>query len=85
MALVILVKHAEAKDVHFGIWVEPEMVNPKSDLYQQHPDWILKLNNRPEDLSRNQLVLDLYQSQSAGFCVRCTAYPAYRKSRHWLT
>lgn len=54
-----LVKNAEAKGIHFGIWIEPEMVNPKSDLYEQHPDWILKLPNRPEDLSRNQLVLDL--------------------------
>ncbi|MEO6290825.1 MAG: alpha-galactosidase [Ginsengibacter sp.] len=54
-----LVKQAENKGVHFGIWVEPEMVNPKSDLYEKHPDWILKLPNRPEDLSRNQLVLDL--------------------------
>lgn len=54
-----LVKQAEAKDIHFGIWVEPEMVNPKSDLYEKHPDWVLKLLNRPIDLSRNQLVLDL--------------------------
>jgi len=54
-----LVKQAEKKGVHFGIWVEPEMVNPKSDLYEQHPDWVLKLPNRPIDLLRNQLVLDL--------------------------
>jgi len=54
-----LVKQAENKGVHFGIWVEPEMVNPKSELYEQHPDWILKLPNRSIDLSRNQLVLDL--------------------------
>jgi alpha-galactosidase len=39
--------------------VEPEMVNPKSELYEQHPEWVLKLPNRPIDLSRNQLVLDL--------------------------
>ena len=54
-----LVKEAEKKGIHFGIWVEPEMVNPKSELYEQHPDWVLKLPNRPIDLSRNQLVLDL--------------------------
>jgi len=35
------------------------MVNPKSSLYEQHPDWAIKLPNRPEDLQRNQLVLDL--------------------------
>lgn len=54
-----LVEQAEAKGIKFGIWIEPEMVNPKSELYEQHPDWILKLPNRPEHLSRNQLVLDL--------------------------
>ena len=54
-----LVKQAEQKGIKFGIWVEPEMVNPKSELYEQHPDWVLKLPNRPIDLSRNQLVLDL--------------------------
>ncbi|MEJ7830776.1 MAG: alpha-galactosidase, partial [Segetibacter sp.] len=54
-----LVKEAESRGVKFGIWIEPEMVNPKSVLYEKHPDWILKLPNRKEDLSRNQLVLDL--------------------------
>ncbi|NQU87038.1 MAG: alpha-galactosidase, partial [Mariniphaga sp.] len=38
---------------------EPEMVNPRSELYEQHPDWIIKLKNRDENLSRNQLVLDM--------------------------
>jgi alpha-galactosidase len=54
-----LVKEAEKKNIKFGIWLEPEMVNPKSDLYRQHPEWILKLPNREENYGRNQLVLDL--------------------------
>jgi len=54
-----LVKEADARGIKFGIWVEPEMVNPKSELYENHPDWILKLPNRPEHYFRNQLVLDL--------------------------
>jgi alpha-galactosidase len=54
-----LVKEADNKGVKFGIWIEPEMVNPKSELYEKHPDWILKLPNRPEHYYRNQLVLDL--------------------------
>ena len=54
-----LVKEADAKGVKFGIWIEPEMVNPKSELYEIHPEWILKLPNRPEHYYRNQLVLDL--------------------------
>jgi alpha-galactosidase len=54
-----LVQEAEKKGIKFGIWLEPEMVNPKSELYQKHPDWILRLPNRAENLARNQLVLDL--------------------------
>jgi alpha-galactosidase len=54
-----LVKEADSIGVKFGIWIEPEMVNPKSELYENHPDWILKLPNRPENYYRNQLVLDL--------------------------
>jgi len=54
-----LVEQAEAKGVKFGIWLEPEMVNPKSELYEKHPDWVLKLPNREEHYYRNQLVLDL--------------------------
>lgn len=54
-----LVKEAATNGVKFGIWIEPEMVNPKSELYEKHQDWILKLPNRPEHYYRTQLVLDL--------------------------
>lgn len=57
--LPFLVKEAKKHNVKFGIWVEPEMVNPKSELYEKHPDWIMKLPNRDENLRRTQLVLDL--------------------------
>ena len=43
----------------FGLWVEPEMVNPDSDLYREHPDWVLSEPNRDRTLSRVQLVLDM--------------------------
>ncbi|MHC4406242.1 MAG: alpha-galactosidase, partial [Planctomycetota bacterium] len=43
----------------FGIWVEPEMVNPNSDLYQEHPDWVLHSPNRTRHERRNQLMLNL--------------------------
>ena len=62
-----LVKEAEIKGVKFGIWIEPEMVNPKSELYEKYPDWILKLPNRPENYYRNQLVLDLSNPQVQEF------------------
>ena len=54
-----LIREAEASGVKFGIWIEPEMVNPKSELYENHPDWVIKAPNRPEYYYRNQLVLDL--------------------------
>nr|WP_255577685.1 alpha-galactosidase [Elizabethkingia sp. JS20170427COW] len=54
-----LVQEAKKNKVVFGIWVEPEMVNPKSELYEKHPNWVLKLPNREENLRRTQLVLDL--------------------------
>jgi alpha-galactosidase len=54
-----LVKEAAQNGVKFGIWVEPEMVNPKSELYEKHPDWVIKQPKREEYYYRNQLVLDL--------------------------
>ncbi|WP_084963550.1 alpha-galactosidase [Thermoactinospora rubra] len=41
-----------------GLWVEPEMVNPDSDLYREHPDWVLHYPGRRRDTARNQLVLN---------------------------
>jgi alpha-galactosidase len=54
-----LVKEAQSNGVKFGIWIEPEMVNPKSELYEKHPDWVIKQPKRDEYYFRNQLVLDL--------------------------
>jgi alpha-galactosidase len=65
--LKFLVDGAQKKGVKFGIWIEPEMVNPKSELYEKHPEWILKLPNRDEHYFRNQLVLDLPNPQVQDF------------------
>ena len=54
-----LVKAADEAGVKFGIWIEPEMVNPKSELFEKHPDWAYTLPNRETYYYRNQLVLDL--------------------------
>ncbi len=62
-----LVKEAQDNGVRFGIWVEPEMVNPKSELYEKHPDWVVKQPKRPEYYFRNQLVLDLTNPQVQDF------------------
>ncbi|MGV3589146.1 MAG: alpha-galactosidase [Adhaeribacter sp.] len=62
-----LVKEAKNNDVKFGIWVEPEMVNPKSELYEKHPEWVIRQPGREEHLYRNQLVLDLSNPQVQDF------------------
>lgn len=54
-----LAEHVVSRGMEFGIWFEPEMVNPQSDLFRAHPDWVLQVAGRPLLLSRNQLVLDL--------------------------
>ena len=50
---------AKEKGVKFGLWIEPEMVNPKSELYEKHKDWVIHLPNRDEYHYRHQMVLDL--------------------------
>ncbi len=54
-----LTREAKEQGVKFGLWIEPEMVNPKSELYENHKDWVITLPNRDEYYFRNQLVLDL--------------------------
>lgn len=60
-------KEATANGVEFGIWLEPEMVNPKSELYENHPDWIIRQPDRKEYYMRNQLVLDLTNKKVQDF------------------
>lgn len=55
--LAPLVETATSRGLRFGIWVEPEMVNPSSDLYAEHPDWVVRDAREPIE-HRNQLVLD---------------------------
>ncbi len=54
-----LIDQVLAQDLAFGIWFEPEMVNPDSDLYRAHPDWVLSTKGNKQLTYRNQLVLDL--------------------------
>lgn len=54
-----LAAHVTSLGMEFGLWVEPEMVNPDSELYRQHPDWALQVAGRPLITARNQLVLDM--------------------------
>jgi alpha-galactosidase len=57
--LGFLADEAVKRGLRFGIWLEPEMVNPKSELYEKHPDWVIMQPHREPLLSRHQLVLDL--------------------------
>lgn len=54
-----LTRAARETGVKFGIWIEPEMVNPKSELFEKHPEWVIHQPNRKPYYYRNQLVLDL--------------------------
>jgi alpha-galactosidase len=51
-----LIDKVHSLHMDFGLWVEPEMVNPDSDLYRRHPDWVLNFPGRPRSEERNQLV-----------------------------
>ncbi|MWN65530.1 alpha-galactosidase, partial [Escherichia coli] len=53
----------------FGIWVEPEMINPDSDLYRAHPDWVLALPGYAQATGRHQLVLNLNIPQAFEYLV----------------
>ncbi len=57
--LTPLIDKVRALGMAFGLWVEPEMVNPDSDLFRGHPDWVLSLPGVPQLPARNQYVLDL--------------------------
>jgi len=54
-----LIDHVKSLGMDFGLWFEPEMVNPDSDLYRAHPDWVMNFTGRPRSELRNQLVLNL--------------------------
>ncbi|MBQ7147248.1 MAG: alpha-galactosidase [Pseudobutyrivibrio sp.] len=53
-----LAKKVNDLGIDFGLWIEPEMVNPDSDLYRAHPDWVLVAPDRRRTLGRHQMVLD---------------------------
>jgi alpha-galactosidase len=55
--------------MRFGLWVEPEMVNARSDLYEQHPDWVIHEPGRDRREERNQLVLDVLRPEVQAFVV----------------
>lgn len=65
--LAPLIAHVKATGMEFGLWVEPEMVNPDSDLFRAHPDWVLAADGLDQIPSRGQYVLDLTRSEVGAY------------------
>ncbi|MEO0784249.1 MAG: alpha-galactosidase [Pseudomonadota bacterium] len=66
-----LVDHVTGLGMEFGLWFEPEMVNPDSDLYRAHPDWILHAEGVEQVPFRNQFVLDLTRPEVSDYLFEC--------------
>ena len=58
-----LSRKINALGLKFGFWIEPEMVNPNSNLFRRHPDWVLAVPGRKSSLGRHQLVLDFSREE----------------------
>jgi alpha-galactosidase len=69
--LTPLISHVKSLGMEFGIWCEPEMVNSDSDLYRQHPDWVLHNGSSFPITGRNQLVLDLSRPEVREYLFEC--------------
>ena len=61
-----LVEACDRSGLRFGIWVEPEMVNPRSELYRRHPDWVIRDRREPRE-HRQQLALDPIRDEVRDF------------------
>lgn len=57
------------KKMKFGLWIEPEMISPDSELYRNHPDWCIHIEGRDGCLSRNQKVLDLSKPEVVDYLI----------------
>ena len=68
-----LVKHVRELGMEFGIWFEPEMISPDSELYRAHPDWAIQIQGREPVQSRAQYVLDLSRTEVRDYAYECVA------------
>lgn len=64
-----LLRSAKKYNIKFGLWIEPEMANTKSELFEKHPDWIMRIKNRPLSTGRGntQVILDLTNPEVQDF------------------
>lgn len=65
-----LVSRVKRLDMQFGLWFEPEMISPESELYREHPDWCLHIEGRRRTQARQQLILDLSRADVREYIVR---------------
>lgn len=68
-----LVESVKAEGMDFGLWFEPEMISPDSDLFRAHPDWCLHQKKRPCSLGRHQLILDLTRKDVQDYVVEAVS------------
>ena len=71
--LKYLVEEVNKLGMKFGIWFEPEMISPDSDLYRSHPDWAIQIQGRTPGMSRQQLVLDITRKEVEDYAYECVA------------
>lgn len=71
--LKYLVEEVNKLGMKFGIWFEPEMISPDSELYRAHPDWAIAIPGRTASLCRNQYVLDLTRKEVRDYAYECVA------------
>ncbi len=68
-----LTDQVHAMGLKFGLWFEPEMISPMSDLYEQHPDWAIRIAGREPVQQRQQLTLDLSREDVQDYVYECVA------------
>ena len=66
-----LTERINSLGMKFGIWFEPEMISPDSELYRAHPDWALQTSNRPMSIGRHQYVLDMSRPDVRDYLFDC--------------
>nr|WP_026487321.1 alpha-galactosidase [Caldanaerobius polysaccharolyticus] len=68
-----IAKYANEKGMKFGLWFEPEMISPDSELYRRHPDWCIHVPDRTRSQARNQLVLDLSRDDVCDYVIKAVS------------
>lgn len=68
-----LSKEINEMGLQFGLWFEPEMVSPKSELYKKHPDWCIHVPGRNKSTAREQLILDLSREEVCDYIIKAVS------------